>query len=335
MSGVDVIVPCYRYGHFLRQCVDSVLSQDGAAVRVLIIDDASPDDTAAVGADLARDPRVTFLRHARNRGHIRTYNEGLDWAQADFLLLLSADDYLLDGALRRSVGLMDTCKDVGFVFGNAMVLHEGDAMSSMHPLKALRHPPHVMTGSQFIHFSGATNIVPTPTAVVRTELQRRVGGYREELPHAGDMEMWLRLAAHASVGFINAYQAVHRRHATNMSIAYARSHLLPDVQQRKAALDCFFQNGGARMADAHSMRRRLLSLLSRETVGFASSAFNEGALPEATQLMAYAESLDPRIRRSWTWQKLALKRRIGLRTWRALEPIVVHCRALGKVAHQR
>lgn len=46
MNGVDVIVPCYRYGRFLRTCVSSVLDQQNVAVRVLIIDDCSPDNTA-------------------------------------------------------------------------------------------------------------------------------------------------------------------------------------------------------------------------------------------------------------------------------------------------
>src|SRR5581483_9622000 len=44
-SRVDVIIPCYRYAHFLRDCVKSVTSQEGVDVRVLVIDDASPDET--------------------------------------------------------------------------------------------------------------------------------------------------------------------------------------------------------------------------------------------------------------------------------------------------
>ena len=43
-----MIVPCYRYGHYLRQCVESVLSQSHGDLRVLIIDDASPDHTEEV-----------------------------------------------------------------------------------------------------------------------------------------------------------------------------------------------------------------------------------------------------------------------------------------------
>ena len=98
MSSVDVIIPCYRYAHFLRECVESVLNQIRVDVRVLILDDASPDNTPEIASALAgEDKRVTFVR--RKQGHIATYNEGIEWASGDYLLLLSADDYLLPGAL--------------------------------------------------------------------------------------------------------------------------------------------------------------------------------------------------------------------------------------------
>ena len=54
MNSVDVIVPCYRYGRFLRECVESVLTQKGVDVRVLIIDDASPDNSGDVGTELSK-----------------------------------------------------------------------------------------------------------------------------------------------------------------------------------------------------------------------------------------------------------------------------------------
>ena len=103
MASVDVVIPCYNYGHFLRSCVGSVLSQAGVEVRALVIDDQSSDSSQAVGEELAAaDPRVHFRRHAVNRGHIATYNEGLlEWASADYCLLLSADDLLVPGARAR------------------------------------------------------------------------------------------------------------------------------------------------------------------------------------------------------------------------------------------
>jgi glycosyltransferase involved in cell wall biosynthesis len=61
VSSVDVIVPCYRYGHFLRQSVESVLAQRDISVRVLIIDDASPDCTAEVATQLSSEDSESHL----------------------------------------------------------------------------------------------------------------------------------------------------------------------------------------------------------------------------------------------------------------------------------
>src|SRR5271166_3335342 len=114
MSRVDIVVPCYNYGRYLRACVRSVLTQEGVDVRVLILDDCSLDNTEEVGRQLAmEDPRVEFRRHAANRGHIATYNEGLlEWASGDYCLLLSADDMLTPGALSRATKLMDEHEEV-------------------------------------------------------------------------------------------------------------------------------------------------------------------------------------------------------------------------------
>src|SRR5687768_2018774 len=122
MPRVDVIVPCYNYGRFLEGCVESALRQQDVDVRVLIIDDASPDDTEGVGRQLAdRDARVTYRRHAVNQGHIATYNEGLlEWADGDYALVLSADDMLTPGALARAARVMDAHPDVGMTYGDCI-----------------------------------------------------------------------------------------------------------------------------------------------------------------------------------------------------------------------
>src|SRR3982751_726042 len=117
LSTVDAIIPCHNYGHLLEDAVRSVLAQEDVTVRVLILDDASTDKTPAVAAELARDLRVESRRHAINRGHIRTYNEGLEWVQADYVLLLSADDVLTPGSLARAVRVMQAHPDVVLTYG--------------------------------------------------------------------------------------------------------------------------------------------------------------------------------------------------------------------------
>lgn len=326
MSSVDVVVPCYRYAQFLHQCVDSALTQSGIDTRVLIIDDASPDNTAEIAENIVRhDSRVTFRRHAINMGHIATYNEGIEWASSDYMLILSADDYLLPGALRRAADLMDAHPEVGLTFGRSVELIDDvptNNQASTYIGVFSKKPWHVVRGWEFIELSGAGNIVSTPTAIVRTELQKRVGGYRVELPHTGDMEMWLRFAAHASVGVLENYQAVYRRHSSNMSLAYMTQGWLPDLHQRKAALDYFFALCPRTIPNQRQLRRKMFCCLAKCAVGFASNAFNQGDLELSQKLSDFAYDICGEITTSWPWIKLVWKRRLGLRIWNAFRPIV-------------
>src|SRR5207253_8052097 len=120
-------------------------------VRVLIIDDASPDNTAEVAAELVReDPRVSFIRHIENKGHINTYNEGIEWASADYMLLLSADDYLLPGALSRATGLMEAHPEVGFTFGKAIELSDS---GNEIPIEGIIKTTRILERREFIELS--------------------------------------------------------------------------------------------------------------------------------------------------------------------------------------
>ena len=341
LGRIDVIIPCYNYGRFLDHCVHSVLDQVGVDARVLVIDDASPDNTAEVAAALAReDPRVTVIRHSTNKGHIKTYNEGIEWASADYMLLLSADDYLLPGALSRAADLMDAHPEVGFTFGNVIEL---SGSGNETPIKSIiditnDSDRRILEGGEFIELSGADNLVATCSALVRTELQKQLGGYREELPHTGDMEMWLRFAAHASVGFISAYQGVYRQHRANMSTAYyliSDGHLiytkngrLADLQQRKSVLDCFSEHCKGVLPRCEHLPRRLYRQLSEVAVGHASAAFNDGQMEESRELSDFALAVCPEIKSSSAWLKLTCKRWMGARTWRALRPAAAAIRAM-------
>jgi hypothetical protein len=335
MSSIDIIIPCYRYGHFLRQCVESVLTQSVRNIRVLIIDDASPDDTAKVGAALVKeDSRVTYIRHASNKGHIRTYNEGIDWVSADYMLLLSADDYLLPDALSRAIKLMDEHPEVGFIFGKALS-HEDNEITGQSKFfegSTEKLDWRILEGLEYIELSGSRNFVRTPTAVVRTQLQKRLGGYRLELPHSGDMEMWLRFAAHASVGILNANQAVYRLHQGNMSHSYMADNALLDIQQRKAAFNCFFQTCRDVLPDYQQLSRKLFKLLGCDAVGLASTAFNNGEMKISEQLSTLAIEIYPPIKSSLQWMKLSCKRRLGFKLWCILRPLVIRIYGLSALS---
>ncbi len=347
MSSIDIVVPCYRYAHYLRACVQSVLSQGIPDLRVLIIDDQSPDNTPEVGAALAReDSRVTYRRHAVNLGHISTYNEGIDWIEADCMLLLSADDYLLPGALQRALDLMASQPNMALVLGQAVELHDNGLQRLMRIDVDSKHAsPVVLSGAEFVNLvarAGAVNVVPTPTAVVKSALLKQLGGYRSDLPHSGDLELWLRLAVHGSVGVVNQEQAVYRRHTANMSSGYLQDSCLFDLQQRRDAFDIFLQQSQGVMSDAPQLHRKLLEALASEAVVHASQAFNDNRLALSRQLCDFATSASPEVRHSLAWHVVAGKALLGFRLASALLPWLsrvrrVKARLLGfaQTAHRR
>ncbi|MGW1285377.1 bifunctional glycosyltransferase/CDP-glycerol:glycerophosphate glycerophosphotransferase [Streptomyces sp. NPDC002586] len=101
MPRFSLIVPCFRAQGFLRECLDSVLSQSFGDFELIAVDDRSPDGTGAILDEYAaRDPRVRVLHLPENVGLGRARNAGLMHATGDYLFFLDSDDTLTPGALR-------------------------------------------------------------------------------------------------------------------------------------------------------------------------------------------------------------------------------------------
>jgi glycosyltransferase involved in cell wall biosynthesis len=329
MSRVDVVIPCYNYARYLRTCVDSVLQQSGVDVRVLIIDDASSDNSAEIAAQLAaQDGRVSFRRHATNHGHIATYNEGLlDWCSADYALLISADDLLVSGALTRAGRCLDAHADVGLVYGRQVVFHTDEQLPSSQPATG-DGSWDVIAGPRFIDSvcDAGANPVTTPTAVVRMELLKQMGGYRKELPHTADMELWLRFAAHSSIAIVYADQAYKRMHGHNMQVEYVAT-AIGDLQQRHAAFQIFFHDTYQSPALRMRRERAAKHSLADEAFWAASRAFDHGDARHCRALLDYALQLNPELRFRPRWFNLRLKQRLGIRAWAWLQPWVNRVRS--------
>jgi glycosyltransferase involved in cell wall biosynthesis len=265
MASVDIVVPCYNYGHFLRDCLASILAQVGVDLRVLVIDDASPDDSFTVATELAAaDRRIELVRHRENRGLMATLNEGIGWAEADYLLVLSADDLLVPGCLARAAAVLDRHPNVGLLYGAEGKLVPGAPIPIFDAATQAAASTRILTGLEFVEkFCRApANPVGTSTAFVRTSVQKAAGGYNPRLPHTSDYEMWLRIAAISDVAETEAVQGIRREHGANMS-SYYFSVITRDFAERLAALESFFlATAGKELPGAarhHRLARRRLA----------------------------------------------------------------------------
>lgn len=316
MAKVDVVVPCYNYGRFLPACVSSVLNQSVTDCRVLIIDDASSDNSVAVANMLAEaDPRVSVVAHARNRGHIQTYNEGIDWASGEYFVLMSADDMLTPGSLERSLSLLDDHRDVGFVYGRPRHF-----AGETPPAARLGRPRWtVWPGLDWleIRYCKAVNCISQPEAIVRTSVLHQAGSYySESLPHTADLELWLRLAACAPVGRIGGVdQGYYRVHPNSMQRTI-NAGLLKDLEGRRAA----FIDALSVLDVDEAFRAHLETTVRRELAAQALDGCCRAYDRQRTEvvpideLVTFAAETFPGFAALSEWKGLERRRRKGLRS---------------------
>ena len=315
---VSVVIPCYRYGHYLPSAVASVLTQPDVDVDIVVVDDASPDDSADVARALARsDPRVHVMVHERNRGHIATYNDGLARATGDYVVLLSADDLLTPGALSRATALLEAHPTVGFAYGHPLELID------VAPVAATTARDWtVWTGHDWLErrCRKGSNCIFCPEVVMRRSVQEDIGGYDPALPHSGDLEMWLRAAAFADVGRVNgADQAYYRIHAQSMQRTVYAGHLR-DLEERQAAFASVLVGATSGVDDGAGLYRLACRALAASALDHVAAAADAGNAAEEPieDYLAFAFELDPGVGSSARWR--AVHRRLA-RSDRAGHPV--------------
>lgn len=234
-SLVSVVVPCHNYADYVTEAVDSALGQEGVEVEVIVVDDASTDESLTVVRALAaRDPRVHVVAHPLNRGPVETFNNGLASATGEFLVRLDADDVLTPGSLRRAVDVCRAHPEVGMVYG--------------HPVHFFTERPSARTTpGRWTIWSGGDwvaemcrtglNVITSPEVLMRMSVVQRAGGQRA-LQHTHDMEMWMRLATLADVAYVHGVdQAWHREHDRSLSTTSEDQLGVLMLRERRAAFD--------------------------------------------------------------------------------------------------
>ena len=162
---VSVVVLSYNYGRFLRDCLDSILRQDGGIpLEVIVVDDASTDDSAAIAASYG--PPVRLIRHAANQGHAATVTDGLRAARGAYVARIDCDDRYHPEFLRRTVPCFTRHPSVGLVYGDAAIINEDGAVTSARD--DIRHGGRAFVGDEYPALL-ERNFICAPTVIARRE----------------------------------------------------------------------------------------------------------------------------------------------------------------------
>jgi glycosyltransferase involved in cell wall biosynthesis len=187
MHAISVVIPAYNAARTIAAAVGSVRAQTVPVLEIVVVDDASRDDTAQVLARLA-GPDLRLLRNADNRGGAVSRNRGIDAARGDYVALLDADDVWLPAKLERQLAALAGTPNDSFAFSALIQTNE---YGEQHRLPR-RGPRAGEAIADYMLKSG--HVVQTSTLLVPSELARRVR-FSAELRRFQDLDFVLRLAA--------------------------------------------------------------------------------------------------------------------------------------------
>ena len=187
---ISVLMPAYNALPYLREAVESVLSQTFSNFEFLIVDDGSTDGSGGVLDEYAAaDPRVRVI-HRPNGGYTSALNLLVEHAQSEFVARMDADDVCRPGRLEKQLDYLRRHPDCAVVGSRYRAIDEdGDPLC----LGTVPFTHERIVRAMLLEESGATFVCHS-SVLVRTGSIRVAGGYRTETEPAEDRDLWLRVA---------------------------------------------------------------------------------------------------------------------------------------------
>ena len=272
-QSVSIVVPAFNAVDYVGEAIESLLAQDYPFLEIIVVDDGSTDDTAAVVA--AFGDRIVLHRQA-NAGQSAAMTTGWAMAKGEILGYVSADDRLLPEAVSRGVEALVRRPEIVLVYPDFDIIDERSVSQSTV------RPPDFSRSALY----GELHCLPGPGALFRRSAYETAGPWRSDLRQIPDLDFFLRLALQGDFYHLPEVQAGFRMHSQSTTYRavpfergeeplcmigafFARSDLPPDVQSHK------------RTARAHAL------LLSAAIHGRSSRPFT------AIRRLLAAVALDP------------------------------------------
>jgi glycosyltransferase involved in cell wall biosynthesis len=207
---VSVVTPTFNQAAFLRETIDSVLSQDYPSIEYQIIDDGSTDATSEILREYA--DRV-WTERQENRGQTPTINKGWERAKGGIPTWLNSDDTFLPGAVSTAVAYLREHPEVGIVFGDTLFTDQDG-----NPLERLRG----LVDFDYVRFvQRCHNPIAQPSAFIRRSVIEDIGMLDPFYYYFMDWDFWLRAGINHRISYFPELLSTYRLHAESKTVSQA------------------------------------------------------------------------------------------------------------------
>ena len=215
MPKVSVLIPAYNSADFLPQAVESVLAQSFQDYEIVIVDDGSTDQTAALAQEFARrnGGRIRYI-HQENQGVSAARNALVQQAQGELVSFLDADDYWAPNHLNLGVQILNDDAKTGLVHSNITRVNPKGELIEV-PVRETQY----LSGRIFEPLFLRQAHIACSTVIMRKACFQRVGWFDLNLTRLGceDRDMWLRLAREYKITYVDEPSVFYRMGLSSLS----------------------------------------------------------------------------------------------------------------------
>jgi len=211
VNTVSIVIPCYNAAPFLRETLDSALGQTHPPLEVIVVDDGSTDDSAAIAESYG--PPVRVIRQ-KNQGESVARNRGLSEVKGSHVMFLDADDLLVQGAVERLMQAAQGDRETVVVMGCGHFTEDPQNPYATRMPQFNSMLPSVLAGC----------FGPTHSWLYPRVLVASLGGFDTHLQRGEDWEFSTRLALrNPPLRQLEYLGALHRRHRRSQTQRAAAS----------------------------------------------------------------------------------------------------------------
>ena len=233
---VSVIIPCYNAGKFIARTIRSVTGQSYTNWELIIIDDGSGDDSAAIIRPFLDNPKIRYI-YQENAGVSNARNHGLAEATGDFICFLDADDLFLPENLLKKAEVLRNKPEIGLVHSDLQRIGMEDE------LLPGREAGMEGTDLHYAILSWERCVITVPSSImVRRSIFKETGEWDPEFTTAADQDLMIRIAARYPIARIPEMLTGYRIVPGSMgkqAAVFEKDHL---AVYRKAERLQLFQN---------------------------------------------------------------------------------------------
>lgn len=227
---VSVVMPAYNAEKYLREAIESILSQTFTDFELIIINDGSTDRTKEIILSYD-DPRIVYIENEQNSGICITLNKGLEAARGRYIARMDSDDISMPERLAKQVEYMDTHPEIGVSGTDIEVFGEG---LQPYVFNEVYEPDMCSAGLLF------NPCFAHPTVIMRGDVIRDYGlRYDDEFKGLEDLRMWWEFAKVSRLSNLPAPLLRYRRHQSQETRNVSQHKIVQSNKFRQIRFESF------------------------------------------------------------------------------------------------